>query len=108
VGGLLFIGFNPESPSRDREEKRRGSFMVKIRLTRGGRISRPVYTIVAVDSRSPRDGKFLEKLGQYDPLVPEGLKRIKTESLAKWIKSGAHLSDTVRSLLKKHKIALNS
>lgn len=81
--------------------------MIKIRMTRGGRIKRPVYTIVATDSRCPRDGRFLEKLGQYDPLQPDVLKQVKVEAIGKWLKQGAHLSDTVKSLLKKHKITIN-
>lgn len=81
--------------------------MVKIRMARGGRKGQPVYTIVAADSRSPRDGRFLEKLGQYNPMGKDaGLKQVKTESIQKWLKEGAHLSDTVRTLLKKHKISL--
>ena len=80
--------------------------MVKIRMTRGGRLNRPIYTIVAVDSRSPRDGRFLEKLGQYDPLIENGMNKVRVEAIAHWMKKGARLSDTVRSLLKKHKIAI--
>ncbi|MBF0300783.1 MAG: 30S ribosomal protein S16 [Oligoflexia bacterium] len=81
--------------------------MVKIRLARRGRTKRPIYTIVAADINSPRDGKFLERLGQYDPMSAEVLKQIKVEALSKWIKKGAILTDTVRSLLKKHKIQIN-
>ena len=82
--------------------------MVKIRMTRGGRKGKPVYTIVAADSRSPRDGRFLEKLGQYDPMSKDaGLKQVKIESIAKWVKEGAILSDTVKTLLKKYKISLH-
>jgi small subunit ribosomal protein S16 len=83
--------------------------MVKIRLTRKGRIHRPVYTIVAADSRDPRDGKFLDRLGQYDPQAkPEKcLSNVKADAIAEWIKKGAQLSDTVRTLLKNNKIAIN-
>jgi small subunit ribosomal protein S16 len=80
--------------------------MVKIRLQRGGRTHRPVYTIVAANSRSARDGKFLEKLGQYDPNAKEILKDVKVESVQAWIGKGAQLSDTVRSLFKKHGVKL--
>lgn len=80
--------------------------MVKIRMARGGRKNRPVYTIVATDSRSPRDGQFLEKLGQYDPKAKETLKSINVEGIKTWISKGAQVSDTVRSLLKNNKIAL--
>lgn len=80
--------------------------MVKIRLQRGGRTHRPVYTIVAANSRSARDGKFLEKLGQYDPKGENNLKDIKVEAIQAWIGKGAILSDTVKSLLKKHSVKL--
>jgi small subunit ribosomal protein S16 len=80
--------------------------MVKIRMARGGRKHRPVYTIVATNSRSPRDGQFLEKLGQYDPKSTETLKRVNVEAIKTWISKGAQLSDTVRSLLKNNNITL--
>ncbi|MBD64262.1 MAG: 30S ribosomal protein S16 [Halobacteriovoraceae bacterium] len=76
--------------------------MVKIRLQRGGRTHRPIYTIVAANSRDARNGKFLEKLGQYDPKGEENLKDINTEGIRAWVDKGALLSDTVNSLLKKH------
>ncbi len=83
--------------------------MVKIRLSRGGRKHLPIYTIVAADSRNARNGKFLEKLGQYDPKSQDGekVKGLKLESLKKWIQTGAICSDTVRTLLKKQKIQLS-
>ncbi|MCM2348456.1 MAG: 30S ribosomal protein S16 [Bacteriovoracaceae bacterium] len=80
--------------------------MVKIRMARGGRKNRPVYTIVAINSRSPRDGQFLEKLGQYDPKAAEALKFVNVEGIKTWISKGAQLSDTVSSLLKNNKIKL--
>jgi len=80
--------------------------MVKIRLQRGGRTHRPVYTIVAANSRSARDGKFLEKLGQYDPNGTEILKAVKVEEVKVWLGKGAQLSDTVKSLFKKHGVKL--
>lgn len=80
--------------------------MVKIRLARGGRTHRPVYTIVAIDSRAARDGQFLEKLGQYDPKAAETLKSVNVEGIQAWVKKGAQLSDTVRSLLKNNNIKL--
>ena len=80
--------------------------MVKIRLQRGGRTHRPVYTIVAANSRAARNGKFLEKLGQYDPNAKETLKDVKVESVQAWIGKGAQLSETVKSLFKKHGIKL--
>jgi small subunit ribosomal protein S16 len=78
--------------------------MVKIRLAKGGKIHRPIYTIVVADSRSPRDGRFLEKLGQYDP-QRGSFSNLKLESLVAWAKKGAKLSDTVSSILKKNKIS---
>ena len=78
--------------------------MIKIRLARGGRVHRPVYTIVATDARNPRDGRFLEKLGQYDPKREEVLSAVKAESITAWMNKGAVMSDTVRTLLKKAKV----
>lgn len=80
--------------------------MVKIRMARGGRKNRPVYTIVATNSRTARDGQFLEKLGQYDPKSTEALKLVNVEGIKSWISKGAQLSDTVRSLLKNNNIQL--
>ena len=80
--------------------------MVKIRLARGGRVHRPVYTIVAADSRKARDGRFLQKLGQYNPNSSSVLSGIKTEEIKLWLSKGALMTDTVRSLFKKHNIQL--
>ena len=80
--------------------------MVKIRLARGGRVHRPVYTIVAADSRKARDGRFLQKLGQYNPNSSSVLSGIKTEEIKGWLSKGAWMTDTVRSLFKKHNIQL--
>jgi small subunit ribosomal protein S16 len=80
--------------------------MVKIRLARGGRTHRPVYTIVATDSRSARDGQFLEKLGQYDPKASKTLAFVNVEGIQSWVKKGAQVSDTVKSLLKNNNIKL--
>ncbi len=80
--------------------------MVIIRLARGGRTHKPVYTIVAADSRSSRDGRFLDRLGQYDPSAEKGseLKSVKTELIKTWLGKGAAISDTVRTLLKRNQI----
>ncbi len=75
-------------------------------MQRGGRTHKPVYTIVAANSRAARNGKFLEKLGQYDPNSKEVLKDVKVESVQAWIAKGAQLSDTVKSLFKKHGVKL--
>ncbi len=80
--------------------------MVKIRMARGGRKNRPVYTIVATNSRAPRDGEFLEKLGQYDPKATETIKSVNIEAIKTWISKGAQMSDTVRTLLKNNNIKL--
>jgi len=70
-------------------------------MTRRGAKKKPFYRIVAADSRSPRDGKFLEMLGTYDPLKSENNLKIDSEKVASWIKKGAKPSETVASLLKK-------
>ena len=82
--------------------------MLSIRLSRGGRVHRPVYTIVAADSRRSVTGKFLEKLGQYQPQKEAGktLLDVNAERISYWISEGAQLSDTVKSLLKRNKITL--
>lgn len=80
--------------------------MVKIRLSRGGRTHKPIYTIVAANSRNARDGKFLEKLGQYDPNAEQVLKEVKVESVKAWVEKGAQISDTVKSLFRKNGVKL--
>jgi small subunit ribosomal protein S16 len=80
--------------------------MVKIRLQRGGRTHRPVYTIVAANSRAARNGKFLEKLGQYNPNEEVALSGVKVEEIKAWIGKGAQITDTVRSLFKRNGIKL--
>jgi small subunit ribosomal protein S16 len=77
--------------------------MLSIRLTRMGRKSRPFYRIVLTDSRKPREGKFLETFGHYNPITKGGDFEIDQERVEKWIAKGAQPSDTVRSLLKKAK-----
>jgi len=80
--------------------------MVKIRLARFGRTHAPVYSIVATNSRNPRDGQFLEKLGQYNPKNANVLNDVNVEGIKTWITKGAQLSDTVKTLLKKGNIKL--
>lgn len=75
--------------------------MVKIRLARHGAKKRPFYRIVAADSRSPRDGRFLERLGSYDPTREPALIEIKQDRLAEWLKNGARPTETVAQLIKK-------
>lgn len=81
--------------------------MLTVRLSRGGRKNDPVYTIVVTDSRKSRDGGFLEKLGQYNPKDATALKNVKVDRLKVLMSKGATISDTVRTLLKNQKIALN-
>ena len=75
---------------------------VSIRLRREGAKNRPYYKIVVADSRSPRDGKFIEIIGTYDPKTP-GNSSLKVERAEYWISKGAQPSDTVRSLIKRNK-----
>ncbi len=77
--------------------------MVIVRLYRTGARNKPSYRIVAMDSRKKRQGRVLEQLGTYDPRA-EGFQ-ISEASLAKWIENGAALSDSVASLVKRHKSA---
>jgi small subunit ribosomal protein S16 len=73
---------------------------VKIRLTRKGGKKHPFYRIVAADSDAPRDGSFLEVIGSYNPMTEPPKVEIKTERLDYWVKNGALLTDTVRTLVK--------
>ena len=75
--------------------------MVKIRLRRMGAKKAPYYRIVVADSRSPRDGRFIEEIGTYDPLSETNSLRIDLERAKYWIANGAQPTDTVRGLLKK-------
>ena len=74
---------------------------VKIRLARHGAKKRPFYRIVVADSESPRDGRFLENVGTYNPLIDPVEVTLKNERISYWIGQGAIPSDTVKSLLKK-------
>jgi small subunit ribosomal protein S16 len=74
---------------------------VKIRLARGGAKKRPFYRIVASDARSPRDGRFLEKLGTYDPMTKEGSVSLDRARIDYWIGVGAQPTDAVRRLMRK-------
>jgi len=79
--------------------------MVKIRLRRMGAKKNPFYRIVVADSRSPRDGRFIEEIGTYDPLASPSKIEVDLERSDYWIKNGAQPTDTVRALLKKAKAA---
>lgn len=74
---------------------------VRIRLRRQGRKKAPTYRIIVADSRSPRDGKFIEILGQYAPRSGEQAVQLNAERANYWLDNGAQPSDTVRSLLRK-------
>jgi small subunit ribosomal protein S16 len=76
---------------------------VSIRLRREGAKNRPYYKVVVADSRSPRDGKFIEIIGTYDPKKPSHNSTLKLDRAEYWIRKGAQASDTVRSLIKKNK-----
>ncbi len=80
--------------------------MIVLRLRREGTKNRPFYRIVAADQRFPRDGRFLEILGTYDPLMADNNVKVNLDKANKWISQGAQPSETVRSLLKKAEKAL--
>lgn len=75
---------------------------VHIRLTRKGRKKKPFYRIIVADSQAPRDGKFLDIVGTYDPMQEPAMVSIDSEKLDGWIKKGAIPTVTVKSLIKKH------
>ena len=75
--------------------------MLKIRLRRMGAKKAPFYRIVVSDSRSPRDGAFVEEIGYYNPTSDPAELKVDNEKAAQWIKNGAQPTDTVRGLLKK-------
>ncbi len=74
---------------------------ISMRLKRMGKKKRPFYRIVVADSESPRDGRFLEVLGTYNPLIDPPDVTLNEDRVIYWLKEGALLSDTVRSILKK-------
>jgi len=74
---------------------------VKIRLKRMGAHKKPFYRVVVADSRSPRDGKFIEEIGHYNPLTDPADVQIDGEKAKKWISNGAQPTEIVKSLFKK-------
>ncbi|MBQ8525999.1 MAG: 30S ribosomal protein S16 [Clostridia bacterium] len=74
--------------------------MVKIRLRRLGSKKNPFYRVVVADSRYPRDGRFIEEIGTYDPLTNPSTIKIDAEKANKWLADGAQPTDTVKQLLK--------
>ena len=75
--------------------------MVKIRLKRMGMKKAPSYRVVVADERMPRDGRFIEEIGYYNPMTNPAEVKIDAEKAQKWIKNGAQPTDTARTLLKK-------
>lgn len=76
---------------------------VRIRLRRMGAKKAPFYRVIVADSRSPRDGRFIEEIGYYNPMTAPAEIKIDLEKAEKWIKNGAQPTDTVKALLKKIK-----
>ncbi len=76
--------------------------MVKIRLRRMGAKKAPFYRVVVADSRYPRDGRFIEEVGYYDPMTEPATIKLDDEKIAKWIANGAQPTDTVKSLIEKN------
>jgi small subunit ribosomal protein S16 len=74
---------------------------VTMRLKRLGRRNRPYYRVIVADSRSPRDGRFIDSLGQYDPLQKPSAVALDEERVMKWLNEGVRMSDTVRTILKR-------
>ncbi|MGI6084809.1 MAG: 30S ribosomal protein S16 [Acetivibrionales bacterium] len=74
--------------------------MVKIRLKRIGAKKKPFYRIIIADGRSPRDGKFIEQVGTYDPKAEPSVINVDAEKVKKWLSNGAQPTETVKKLLK--------
>ena len=77
--------------------------MVKIRLARHGAKKRPYYRIVVADSRSPRDGRFIDEVGRYNPIKHPHYVEFDNEKMDKWLSQGARMTDTVERLYKQSK-----
>ncbi|MCT4594867.1 MAG: 30S ribosomal protein S16 [Anaeromicrobium sp.] len=75
---------------------------VKIRLKRMGAKKKPFYRVVVADSRSPRDGRFIEEIGYYNPVSEPAEVKINDEKAVKWLNNGAQPTDTVKDLFKKY------
>lgn len=75
---------------------------VKIRLRRMGKKKAPFYRIVVADSRYPRNGRFIEEIGYYNPLENPAVVKVDSEKAKKWIENGAQPTDTVKAILKKN------
>jgi small subunit ribosomal protein S16 len=88
---------NPQENTGERKP-----MAVRIRLTRKGRKKQPFYRIVVADSQAPRDGKFLDIVGTYDPMQDPAAIRLNTEKLQDWMGRGAKPSQTVKTLIDKY------
>ncbi len=88
-----------EPPKRSTEEKREKSVSVKLRLMRVGKKKQPTYRIVAADSRSPRDGRFIEIIGTYAPRSDPSDINVKSDKALAWLAKGAQPTETVRKIL---------
>ncbi|BAU27572.1 SSU ribosomal protein S16P [Aneurinibacillus soli] len=75
---------------------------VKIRLKRMGQKKAPFYRVVVADSRAPRDGRFIEEIGTYNPVAQPAIVEINEEKAMQWLSTGAQPTDTVRTLFRKH------
>jgi small subunit ribosomal protein S16 len=95
------VGYNPAG----RELPERLQLSVRIRLTRVGARNNPVWRVVAADQRSPRDGRFIEVLGHYNPQTDPSTIELDEERVRNWLRKGAEPSDTVKQLLKAKGIA---
>ncbi|MBQ2444177.1 MAG: 30S ribosomal protein S16 [Clostridia bacterium] len=78
--------------------------MVKIRLRRMGAKKAPFYRVVVADSRYPRDGRFIEEIGYYNPMVEPADVKVDSEKAKKWISNGAQMTDTVKSLFTRYNV----
>ncbi len=78
--------------------------MVKIRLKRMGANKKPFYRVVVADSRAPRDGKFIEEIGYYNPMTDPADIKIDADKAKKWLETGAQPTDTVKKLFQKNGI----
>jgi small subunit ribosomal protein S16 len=92
----------PEGAGRHQRGGKTQTMSVRIRLARGGRKKRPFYHVVVASSEAPRDGRFIERLGTYNPLTEPAHFKINPARLQYWLQEGAKPTDTVCSLIRKH------
>jgi len=81
---------------------------VRLRLTRKGAKKKPYYRVIAADSEAPRDGRFLDILGSYDPMKDPAEIKLDREKVSKWLEKGASASESVRAILKKEGIKVTT